>query len=41
MDEVPGITEVEEEEPEAVARAASDVAGIAKPVSEAARRCTR
>ena len=41
MDEVPGITDEEEEEPEAVARPASDVAGIAKPVSEAAKRCTR
>ena len=41
MDEVPGITDEEEEEPEAVAGPHSDVAGIAKPVSDEAERCTR
>ena len=37
MDEVPGITDVEEEEPEAVAGPHSDVAGIAKPANSAMR----
>ena len=39
LDEVPGITDEEEEEPEAVAGPHSDVAGIAK--SDEAQRCTR
>ena len=41
MDEVPGITDEEEEEPEAVAGPHSDVAGIAKSVNDEAERCTR
>ena len=41
LDEVPGITDEEEEEPEAVAGPHSDVAGIAKAVNDEAERCTR
>ena len=38
---MPGITDEEEEEPEAVAGPHSDVAGIAQPVNDEAERCTR